>query len=181
MAGYQVLTMEEAAPIGDIFVTATGCIDVIRGSHIEQMKDYAILCNIGHFDREIDVAWLNQQPDIEKIPIKPQVDRYFLKKSGKNLILLAQGRLVNLGCAKGHPSFIMSNSFCSQVLAQIELWKAPERYPVGIYRISRILDEKIARLHLPYLGAHLTELTSEQSNYLGIAKEGPYKSENYLY
>lgn len=181
MNGFPVLTMEEAAPIGDIFVTATGCLDVIRPEHMEQMKDHAILCNIGHFDCEIDVNWLNTQAHIECIPIKPQVDRYHWKESGKSLILLAQGRLVNLSCAKGHPSFVMSNSFCNQVLAQIELWTAKARYPIGIYRIPKILDEKVARLHLPRLGVHLTTLTNKQAAYLGIAPEGPFKPDGYLY
>jgi adenosylhomocysteinase len=181
MEGYPVVRLEEVAAIGDIFVTATGCFDVIRGEHMEKMKDGAILCNIGHFDCEIDVAWLKNHPDIEEIPIKPQVDRFHWKKLNKSLILLAQGRLVNLGCAKGHPSFIMSNSFSNQVLAQIELWNYPERYPLGVYRLPKILDEKVARLHLNQLGVHLTELTSTQAAYLGIPQHGPYKPDYYLY
>lgn len=181
MEGCLILTLEEAAPIADIFVTATGCIDVIRGEHMEQMKEGAILCNIGHFDCEIDVAWLKHHPDIEEIPIKPQVDSFRWKNSGKSLLLLAQGRLVNLGCAKGHPSFVMSNSFCNQVLAQIELWTHPERYPIGVHRLPRILDEKVARLHLPALGVHLTTLTPSQAAYLGVPIEGPYKLDDYLY
>lgn len=181
MNGFQVVTMEEAAPIGDIFVTATGCLNVIRPEHMLVMKDYAILCNIGHFDIEIDVGWLENHPDIEEIQIKPQVDRYFFKKLNKNLILLAKGRLVNLGCANGHPSFVMSNSFTNQVLAQIELWTSQEKYPLGIYRLPKILDESVARLHLDQLGVKLTKLTKEQADYLGLAQEGPYKPEHYLY
>src|SRR5262249_31095431 len=138
MNGFQVVTMEEAAPIGDIFVTATGCIDVIRSEHMLKMKDYAILCNIGHFDTEIDVSWLEEHA--QEFPIKPQVDRYQLRDSGKSLILLAKGRLVNLGCAKGHSSFVMSSSFSNQVIAQIELWT--QHYPIGVYRLPKILDEK---------------------------------------
>jgi adenosylhomocysteinase len=181
MEGYQVLTMEEAAPIGDIFVTATGCISVIRPEHMDRMKDHAILCNIGHFDSEIDVAWLIDNPGIIRETIKPQVDLFTWRQNGKSLILLAEGRLVNLGCASGHPSFVMSNSFSNQVLAQIELWIHPEKYPLGIYRLPKILDEQVARLHLEKLGIHLTKLTQEQANYLGVPVEGPYKPDGYLY
>lgn len=181
LEGYQVMTMEEAAPLGDIFVTATGCTDVIRGEHMEKMKDLAILCNIGHFDWEIDTAWLASNPQVVQETIKPQVDLFTWKDSKKRLILLAEGRLVNLGCATGHPSFVMSNSFCNQVLAQIMLWTAPQRLPVNIYRIPKILDEKVARLHLDKLGVKLTQLTSKQAAYLGIAPEGPYKTDSYLY
>lgn len=181
MDGLQVLTMEEAAPLGDIFVTATGCIDVIRGEHIDKMKDGAILCNIGHFDCEIDVKWLKNHPDIEEVPIKPQVDLFRWKGKNKSILLLAQGRLVNLGCAKGHPSFVMSNSFCNQVLAQIELWTKPEQYSIGVYRLPKILDEKVARLHLDKLGVHLTKLTQEQADYLNISPDGPFKPDYYLY
>lgn len=179
MDGYQVAKMEEAAPQGDIFVTATGCKSIIRKEHMEAMKDYALVCNIGHFDCEIDVAWLTHNPDVKEIPIKPQVDRYHFNKTGKNLILLAQGRLVNLGCAKGHPSFVMSNSFSNQVLAQIELWT--KDYVVGIYKLPKILDEKVARLHLGQLGVHLTKLTKDQADYLGVPQDGPYKPDGYLY
>lgn len=179
MNGYQVATMEEVAPYGDIFITATGCKSVIRQEHMEVMKDYALICNIGHFDCEIDVAWLTHHPDVIEIPIKPQVDCYQFKKTKKSLILLAKGRLVNLGCAKGHPSFVMSNSFSNQVLAQIELWT--KDYPRGIYRLPKILDERVARLHLAQLGVHLTELTDDQAAYLGLPKEGPYKPEGYHY
>lgn len=181
MNGYQVVTMEEAAPVADIFVTATGCENIIRPEHMQVMKDHAILCNVGHFDCEIDIAWLESNPEIEKISIKPQVDRFYFTKLNKSLIVLAEGRLVNLGCANGHPSFVMSNSFTNQVLAQLELWTSPEKYPIGIYRLPKILDEKVARLHLDKLGVKLTKLTDAQANYLGIAKEGPFKSEHYLY
>jgi adenosylhomocysteinase len=181
MEGISVVTIEEAAPRGDIFITATGCIDVIRGEHMEQMKDNAILCNIGHFDCEIDVGWLKNNPSIVEIPIKPLVDRFRWKNRDKSLILLAQGRLVNLGCAKGHPSFVMSNSFSNQILAQIELWTHPERYPLGVHRLPKILDEKVARLHLEQLNVHLSKLTSEQATYLGVSPEGPYKTDDYLY
>lgn len=179
MNGFQVVTMEEAAPIGDIFVTATGCKGVIRSEHMLKMKDYAIICNIGHFDIEIDVDWLQHNPNITRIPIKPQVDRFHLKRENKNLILLAEGRLVNLGCANGHPSFVMSNSFANQVLAQISLWTTPHK--IGIYRLPKLLDEKVARLHLKQLDAHLTELTDDQAAYLGLSKEGPFKGDHYLY
>lgn len=179
MNGFEVITMEDAAPIGDIFVTATGCVDVIRRSHIENMKDNVILCNIGHFDCEIDVAYLNNNPEIEMVPIKPQVDQYKWKNKDKSLLLLAQGRLVNLGCAKGHPSFVMSNSFSNQVLAQIELWT--KNYAIGVYRLPKILDEKVARLHLDKLGIKLSKLTQKQADYLGISPEGPYKPDYYLY
>lgn len=181
MEGYQVVTMEEAAPLGDIFVTATGCYGVIRAEHMQQMKDQAILCNIGHFDTEIDVHWLENNPYIECLTLKPQVERYIWKDSGKNLILLAKGRLVNLGCAKGHPSYVMSNSFCNQVLAQIELWTNPQKLPIDIYHLPRKLDEEVARLHLAKLGVHLTELSSEQAYYLGVPVTGPYKSDSYRY
>lgn len=179
MHGFQVVTMEEAAPVADIFVTATGCCNIIRPEHLLAMKDGAIVCNIGHFDIEIDVAWLNTAKDIEKIPVKPQVDQYYFKKQKKSILLLASGRLVNLGCARGHPSFVMSNSFSNQVLAQIELWT--KKYKIGVYRLPKILDEKVARLHLDRLGVHLTRLTPEQSDYLGMSANGPYKRDHYLY
>lgn len=181
MQGYQVLTMEEAAPLADIFVTATGCKNVICAKHMEMMKDHAILCNIGHFDCEIDVEWLQNNDKISETNIKPQVDLFTWKETGKALILLAQGRLVNLGCGKGHPSFVMSNSFSNQVLAQIELWTNPDKYPIGVYRLPKILDERVARLHLEKLGVHLTKLTEDQADYLGVPLEGPYKSDQYLY
>lgn len=179
MNGFQVVTMEEAAPLGDIFVTATGCNKVIRPEHLLNMKNYAIVCNIGHFDCEIDVDWLEKHPDIIEIPIKPQVDCFYFKKENKNIILLARGRLVNLGCANGHPSFVMSNSFANQVLAQIALWTTP--HAIAVHRLPKILDEKVARLHLDQLGVHLTQLTDEQADYLGLSKEGPFKGDHYLY
>jgi len=181
MRGFEVVTLEEAAPIGDIFVTATGCKNIIRGEHMEAMKDQAIVCNIGHFDNEIDVAWLEAQDNIDERNVKAQVDRFIWKDQDKSLILLARGRLVNLGCATGHPSFVMSNSFTNQVLAQIELWTKPELYPLGIHHLPKILDEKVARLHLKNLGVHLTELTDEQADYLDVDKNGPYKPNHYRY
>lgn len=179
MNGFQVVRMEEAAPIADIFVTATGCTSIIRSEHMLKMKDGALLCNIGHFDCEIDMAWLENNPDISIIPIKPQVDAFHFTKQNKKLIVLAKGRLVNLGCANGHPSFVMSNSFSNQILAQMELWE--KSYPIGVYCLPKILDEKVARLHLDQLGVHLTELTDAQAKYLGIDKEGPYKPDSYRY
>lgn len=181
MEGYRVITMEEAAPVGDIFVTATGCEGVIRREHMQVMKDQAIVCNIGHFDTEIDVHWLETNPNIECISLKPQVDRYFWKDLNKSILLLAKGRLVNLGCAKGHPSYVMSNSFCNQVLAQIELWTQPKKMCIDIYHLPRKLDEEVARLHLPKLDVHLTELRPEQAAYLGVPIHGPYKPDNYRY
>jgi len=180
MEGYQVTTLEEAVPIGDIFVTATGCCDVIRGEHMQLMKDNAIVCNIGHFDVEIDVNWLNNQSGATRINIKPLVDRYTLP-NGRSIILLAEGRLVNLGCAEGHPSFVMSNSFTNQVLAQIALWTEPEKYPVGVHCLPKKLDEEVARLHLAKLGGKLTKLTAKQAAYLGIPADGPFKPDYYRY
>lgn len=181
MQGYQVMTVDDAASIGDIFITATGCIHVIRAKHMMAMKDQAILCNVGHFDHEIDVEWLHTNHDMYSRNIKPQVDQFFWKDSNKSLILLADGRLVNLGCASGHPSFVMSNSFTNQVLAQIELWTNPGKYQKKVYSLPRELDEKVARLHLDYLGVHLTELTQEQADYLGVPIDGPYKLDDYRY
>lgn len=181
MHGYQVVKMDEAAPVADIFVTATGCINVIRSEHIDQMKDNVILCNSGHFDSEIDAAYLLNNPEISVENIKPQVDRCVWKMNGKCVILLARGRLVNLGCGNGHPSFVMSNSFSNQVLAQIELWTNPSKYPIGVHRLSKQLDEKVARLHLTKLGVKLTTLTSTQASYLGVNVEGPYKPDTYSY
>jgi len=181
MEGYRVLTMEEAATLGDIFVTATGCVKVITGKHMEKMKDCAIVCNIGHFDIEIEVSWLKNNPALRRETIKPQVDRYIWEETGKSIILLAEGRLVNLGCGNGHPSFVMSNSFSNQVLAQIELWNNPGRYPIGIHCLPKILDEMVARLHLDQLGVHLNTLTDEQAAYLDVPPEGPYKQDNYRY
>ena len=182
MEGHQVVTMDEAAPIADIFVTATGCCDVVTGEHMKQMKNEAILCNIGHFDSEIQMAWLTDPANgIEEEPIKPQVD-HFIFPDGKRIIVLARGRLVNLGCATGHPSFVMSNSFSNQVLAQISLWTEQDRYEVGkVYVLSKELDEKVAQLHLGQLGAKLTKLTPAQAEYLGVAVEGPFKPSYYRY
>ncbi len=179
MEGFQVTTMEEAAAQGNIFVTATGCRDIITGKHMEQMKNDAIVCNIGHFDLEIDVAWLNKNA-AKKVEVKPQVDRYTMK-SGRHILLLAEGRLVNLGCANGHPSFVMSNSFSNQTLAQLELWGNPGKYAVGVYTLPKKLDEEVARLHLEQLGVKLTKLTPEQSEYLGVQVDGPFKPEHYRY
>jgi len=180
MEGYEVTTMEEAASRGNIFVTATGCCDVIRGEHLSKMPHDAIVCNIGHFDLEIDIAWLNSQRDVTKDEIKPQVDRYTFK-DGRSLIVLAEGRLVNLGCATGHPSFVMSNSFTNQVMAQIALWTEPEKYPLGVHVLPKDLDEEVARLHLDKLGVKLTRLTSKQADYLGIPVTGPFKPDHYRY
>ena len=184
MEGYQVLTMAEAAPMGDIFVTTTGCCDVIRREHLQAMKDEAIVCNIGHFDSEIEVAWLEAEVEagnLKELNIKPQVDK-FIFPDGKSIILLARGRLVNLGCATGHPSFVMSNSFANQTLAQISLATETDRYEVGkVYTLPKALDEEVARLHLGKLGAKLDRLSEKQAKYLGIPVEGPYKSELYRY
>lgn len=184
MEGFQVTTLEEVASIGNIFVTTTGNIDVICGPHLELMPNDAIVCNIGHFDNEIDVAWLNQQ--VEKgtwtvQEIKPQVDRYTNKKTGRSLLLLAEGRLVNLGCATGHPSFVMSNSFTNQTMAQLTLWTETDKYEVGVHTLPKRLDEEVARLHLDQLGVKLTKLSPKQAEYLGIPAEGPYKPEHYRY
>jgi adenosylhomocysteinase len=180
MEGYEVTTMEEAAPKGDIFVTATGCIDVITAKHFGQMKDEAILCNIGHFDKEIQVGWLETTKGVKEINIKPQVDKFVLP-NGNALILLARGRLVNLGCATGHPSFVMSTSFTNQVMAQIALWTENDKYPLGVHVLPKSLDEKVARLHLGKLGVKLTQLSKEQGDYLGITPTGPYKPAHYRY
>ncbi len=180
MEGYEVVTMDEAAGEGDIFVTATGCCDVITGEHMLKMKNDAIICNIGHFDTEIDVEWLENREGVERVEIKPQVDRYVFE-DGRGLILLASGRLVNLGCATGHPSFVMSNSFTNQVLAQMALWQTPDEYPLGVHMLPKRLDEEVARLHLEKLGVRLTELTADQSEYLGLPVDGPYKPEFYRY
>ena len=179
MEGFRVVSVEEAAPRADIFITATGNFHVIRYEHMRVMKDQAIVCNIGHFDNEIDIGSLRHS--CQFVNIKPQVD-HVVFPDGKRIILLAEGRLVNLGCATGHPSFVMSNSFCCQVLAQMELWCCPEKYHNHqIYRLSRLMDEKVARLHLPKLGAKLTELDAEQAAYIGVDAEGPYKTEDYRY
>ncbi len=178
MEGYQVVTMEEAAPIADIFVTATGNVNIINEKHFKVMKDEAIVCNIGHFDNEIDIAWLEK--NTTEVNIKPQVDK-FVFKDGRALVVLARGRLVNLGCATGHPSFVMSTSFTNQTLAQIELYTKKGQYPIGVYVLPKVLDEKVARLHLKKLGVHLTELSDEQAKYMSLKKEGPYKPEHYRY
>ncbi len=180
MEGYEVTTMEDAASRGDIFVTATGCCDVICGEHLDKMKNEAIICNIGHFDSEIQVAYLKNRKDIEQIEIKPQVDK-FVYPDGKALIVLAEGRLVNLGCATGHPSFVMSNSFSNQVIGQIELWNESDKYEIGVYMLPKHLDEEVARLHLDKLGVKLSKLSDKQAEYLGIPVEGPYKPEYYRY
>jgi adenosylhomocysteinase len=180
MEGYEVTTMDEAAPRGQIFVTATGCRDVITGRHMQVMPNDAIVCNIGHFDLEIDVAWLEGQKGIKKLEIKPQVDRYTFA-DGHSIILLAEGRLVNLGCATGHPSFVMSNSFSNQVMAQIALWTEPEKFPLGVHVLPKRMDEEVARLHLDKLGVKLTKLTQKQADYLGIPVDGPYKPDYYRY
>ncbi len=180
MEGYQVVTMEEAAPLADIIVTATGCKGVVRAEHMKVMKDQAILCNIGHFDCEIDVAWLEKNPEIKEVNIKPQVDQ-FVFPDGKRITLLARGRLVNLGCANGHPSFVMSSSFSNQTLAQIELWQNHSKYEKKVYTLPKKLDEKVAALHLDKLGVKLTKLTKEQADYLGVPVDGPFKPEHYRY
>ena len=178
MEGYEVSTMDEAVKEGNIFVTTTGNKDVITLEHMKQMKDEAIVCNIGHFDNEIQVEQLNTFAGAKKLNIKPQVDKYTFE-NGNSIYLLAEGRLVNLGCATGHPSFVMSNSFTNQTLAQIELWT--KEYEIGVYRLPKELDEEVARLHLEQLGVKLTRLTKEQSEYIGIPLDGPYKPEHYRY
>lgn len=179
MDGFEVKKMKDAVKEADIIVTASGCRDLITGEHFKAMKDKAIVCNIGHFDIEIDVAWLNENYGNTKDTVKPQVDIYNV--DGKDIILLAEGRLVNLGCATGHPSFVMSNSFSNQTLAQIELWLNNSKYDNNVYVLPKHLDEKVARLHLAKIGVELDELTSAQSEYLGISKEGPFKPEAYRY
>jgi len=181
MEGYEVVTMEQAVKLGDIFVTATGCCDVIAGAHLNKMKDCAIVCNIGHFDSEIDVSWLTAQKNIKEENIKPQVDK-FIWPNGKCIILLSRGRLVNLGNAHGHPSFVMSTSFTNQVLAQLSLWQESKKYQRGqVYTLSKELDEEVARLHLDKLNVKLTKLTFKQAKYLGIPVNGPFKPEHYRY
>ncbi len=184
MDGYEVVTMDEAAPKADIFVTATGCSDVITGKHMQAMKDAAIVCNIGHFDSEIQVSWLEKNPEIREENVKPQVDQ-FVFPDGKRITLLARGRLVNLGCATGHPSFVMSNSFTNQILAQLALWGALDtgnKFESGkVYVLPKKLDEKVAALHLAKVGVKLTKLTPEQSKYMGVPVDGPFKPDNYRY
>jgi adenosylhomocysteinase len=181
MEGYEVVTMDQASVIGDIFVTATGCCDVITSEHMNKMKDGAIVCNIGHFDSEIDVAWLEKQENIKEENIKPQVDK-FIWKNGKCIILLSRGRLVNLGNAHGHPSFVMSSSFTNQVLAQLALFSDRNKYKKGVvYVLPKELDEEVARLHLDKLSVKLTKLTKRQATYLGVSEKGPYKPDHYRY
>jgi adenosylhomocysteinase len=180
MEGYEVTTIEETLGRGDIYVSSTGNVDIITLEHMERMKDQAIVCNIGHFDNEIQVGPLNERGDIKRTNIKPQVDKYTFA-DGHEIFMLAEGRLVNLGCATGHPSFVMSNSFSNQVLAQLDLWKNRDTYKVGVYVLSKQLDEEVARLHLQKIGAKLTKLTKKQADYLGVPVEGPYKSEHYRY
>ena len=180
MEGFEVTTMEDAAARGNIFVTTTGCRDIIMAPHMAKMPNDAIVCNIGHFDLEIDVAGLESHAGVAKTNIKPLVDKYTFA-DGHSIILLAEGRLVNLGCATGHPSFVMSNSFTNQVLAQIALWTEPEKYPLGVHMLPKKLDEEVARLHIGQLGVKMTKLTQEQADYLGIPVDGPYKPEYYRY
>ena len=179
MDGFPVRRMETAIPEADIIVTATGNKDIVQGHHFEAMKDKTIVCNIGHFDNEIDIAWLNENHGSTKNTIKPQVDMYTI--DGKDLIILAEGRLVNLGCATGHPSFVMSNSFSNQTLAQIELWTNNEQYSNDVYVLPKHLDEKVAALHLDKLGVELTELREDQAAYIGVGVKGPFKPEQYRY
>jgi adenosylhomocysteinase len=188
MEGYQLTTMEEAVPLGDIFVTTTGCRDIITGEHMAKMKNDAIVCNIGHFDLEIDMAWLNGEVKAgrwTKDRIKPAdvgaVDKYTQKSNGNSVIILAEGRLVNLGCATGHPSFVMSASFTNQVLAQLALWQETDSYELGVHVLPKLLDEEVARLHIDKLGVKLTKLTQKQSDYIGVPIDGPYKPEYYRY
>jgi adenosylhomocysteinase len=178
MEGYEVLPMAKACELGDIFITATGNYHVINGKHMLKMKDEAILCNIGHFDSEIEMAFLETNPKCTKLEIKPQVDKWTLP-SGKSLIVLAEGRLVNLGCATGHPSFVMSNSFTNQVLAQLDL--AANKYEPKVMILSKKLDEEVARLHLERLGVELDRLSKQQADYLGVNQDGPYKPDHYRY
>ena len=178
MAGYKVVTVEDALPEADIYVTATGCRDVITLEHMKKMKDQAIVCNIGHFDHEIQVGRLDTVRGIKKVTIKPQVDKWVFP-DGHAIFVLAEGRLVNLGCATGHPSFVMSNSFTNQTLAQVEL--AQNDYEVGVYTLPKKLDEEVARLHLQHVGAKLTKLNKVQADYIGVPVDGPFKSEGYRY
>lgn len=178
MEGYEVVTVEDALPIADIYVTATGNYHVLTGEHLNKMKDEAIVCNIGHFDNEIDMAWLENNKDCKKMQIKPQVDKWTLP-SGNSIIVLAEGRLVNLGCATGHPSFVMSNSFTNQVVAQLEL--ASKKLETKVYTLPKKLDEEVARLHLARLGVKLTKLSKEQADYIGVSVDGPYKPDHYRY
>ncbi len=177
---HQVNTLESTLGLGDIYVTTTGNCDVITLEHMQKMKDQAIVCNIGHFDNEIQVERLNTAKGVQKLNIKPQVDRYAFP-NGRQIYMLAEGRLVNLGCATGHPSFVMSNSFSNQVLAQLDLWKNKSTYKVGVYRLPKKLDEEVARLHLEKIGVKLTRLTKKQADYLGISPDGPCEADHYRY
>jgi adenosylhomocysteinase len=179
MDGFQVMNLNKAVALANIIVTATGNVNIVSGRHFRCMKDKTIVCNIGHFDNEIDMAWLNQFYGSSKYTIKPQVDVYNV--DGNEIIVLAEGRLVNLGCAMGHPSFVMSNSFTNQTLAQIELFTNPGKYENQVYVLPKYLDEKVARLHLDHIGAELTQLTQEQADYIGVSVEGPFKKEEYRY
>jgi adenosylhomocysteinase len=179
MDGFEVKKLETVAPVADIVITTTGNKDIVQAKHFEALKDKAIVCNIGHFDNEIDMAWLNNNHGHTKNTIKPQVDKYTV--NGKDIIILAEGRLVNLGCATGHPSFVMSNSFTNQTLAQIELWKNSDNYQNDVYMLPKHLDEKVAKLHLAKIGVELTELREEQADYIGVKVEGPFKPEYYRY
>src|SRR5258707_109268 len=180
MEGFEVTTVEDTLGRGDIYVTTTGNVDIITLEHMRHMKDQAIVCNIGHLDNEIQVDPLNAAKDVKKTNIKPQVDMYTFP-DGHSIFLLAEGRLVNLGCATGHPSFVMSNSFSNQTLAQLDLWKNKDKYAVGVYTLPKKLDEEVARLHLEKIGAKLTVLTKRQADYLGVPTEGPYKPDTYRY
>jgi adenosylhomocysteinase len=179
MDGYEVRTLENAIPRANIVVTATGNCQIVTDRHFKLMNDKTIVCNIGHFDNEIDIAWLNSNYGSTKYTIKPQVDVYNI--DGREVIVLAEGRLVNLGCATGHPSFVMSNSFTNQTLAQIELWNNHQNYDKNVYVLPKHLDEKVARLHLSKIGVQLDELSAEQAEYLGIPQHGPFKAEHYRY
>jgi len=185
MEGFEVTTIEDTLGRGDIYVTCTGNVDIITLDHMKQMKDQAIVCNIGHFDNEIQMDPLNHAPGVKKLNIKPQVDQYTFPAEGKkpahSIFILAEGRLVNLGCATGHPSFVMSNSFSNQTLAQIDLWRNKDTYAVDVYTLPKKLDEEVARLHLEKIGVKLTQLTPRQAEYIGVAPEGPYKAEHYRY
>jgi len=180
MEGYEVTTIEETLGRGDIYVTCTGNVDIITVEHMKLMKDQAIVCNIGHFDNEIQMEKLAAEKGVTRLNIKPQVDKYTFP-SGNSIFVLAEGRLVNLGCATGHPSFVMSNSFANQTLAQLDLWKNKDVYKVGIYILPKKLDEEVARLHLEKIGVKLTTLSKKQADYLSVPVEGPYKAEHYRY
>jgi adenosylhomocysteinase len=180
MEGYRVMPIEDTLGTGDIYVTTTGNKDIITLEHMEAMKDQAIVCNIGHFDNEIQVDRLNARQDVKRLNIKPQVDKYTFPK-GNSIFMLAEGRLVNLGCATGHPSFVMSNSFTNQTLAQIELWATKDTRPIGVTVLPKKLDEEVARLHLAKIGVKLTVLSKDQADYIGVPVDGPYKTDHYRY